>query len=1324
MGATSSNFVSSTAEVQTTLNNSTNATTLTSNDAEQTFDSTGDITIQNCSDVNLGSVASQSNQSTQYGTVASEDQALTDIATDLLQSSTADVSGYGIGAASSSNTAAMLSTVSTVVNNDTNESMSSTNSAIQSFISGGNITIDCGTNDWGGAAGGSITIGNVVSQTNTTDQTIDASNATEVDNTISQTVDQSASSTVSGINFSIFAIIGGIILLIVVMVIISKMAKQNNNAILQALNGSQQVLGKLTKTGLCLIAIAVLLLTSGIISIFTRVPCSMNEHCASLDWFNSGKCSCTDHFKCASAGLNKTQLSNVAAPLLFMATIDPTTDLEGSAYSTYLNRASVTAWISNLDTSAKGRNNNGYNIKIYQQMYKFAVGGDSGSGASFALPLLKYMRQKIKTNDDDGNLELDSSTGSTSYKAVQYMSIPGGSNASVRPCVAEMAGAVLPMEPYYLPEKYADVNQSSSSSSSTTSFLQKGTITKMQQRMQQRMKLNKRKPKRQMKHKNKFRSKVVICKHCGKTKDQHKLVFVRKKLKPQDLKKKKFIKMTAVAGAGNLVGNFCYNDVDPENIIFARRVNDDPCSETYGSSDWKPMFRSSRAQAIYSTVADWLPSQAVFGSSDTDAYKCNTLTNSYPDDSNANKLFDTNCGSNKFGNTPKITNCANALPNNKTNNSVGVVFGVRNTNSKLQYTPSCHPINNSEHRPFVFVMPDGVLTTQKYDYDYSEELKLTGGDKEYSTHDEISVSTSNNVNYGNALCREGLGFQDANKSVFDDVAKGPIMTGIAANATEYLAGQDGISGELYYQPVVACTVEYDDSAGTDNNIDTPYVCSSSTPQYCWTPALCAAHGRVWSKPGCENDDDVDCYEGGAYCGTAATVCQPGNCSVCDSNTCNDIEGCEWNTSTGKCKTKCSSSNNICCSCSSEECGADGNTCVQTVSGRCALGRDPCVNTTDDDSMENDDGLQGISDSSNTPDCPSLQTTHYLVEIPETFRKQTTTSTNCLPQVFVPTPNSTTFYYGQSVDNASSYYKDCSSASTGSDGTSTSSFAASNISNYTANCNYPVDNGYGATGCYQDQATYNTNSNYTTESTYKWKTLEINNSARCHDFSEDGDDIYAANYCAIPTNEFSCWKDAQADDNSLAMYYMFVRMFQWLCFYGNSTSNTEAKLSQLGASVLMNPLGMDSESGEPNYPLETLEDMEAMIGVNGNYWARVQPLLIKTDSGDYEWITLEDMYYKYRTQYLGQITNFVYDPNDTTTSLTNDMIGMARDGLVSSDYNPSNLGDCMSLIEADSGTMIGSYGYCLNLFNNPIFTGITIGLAILIIIVVLLLTFLT
>jgi hypothetical protein len=386
--------------------------------------------------------------------------------------------------------------------------------------------------------------------------------------------------------------------------------------------------------------------------------------------------------------------------------------------------------------------------------------------------------------------------------------------------------------------------------------------------------------------------------------------------------------------------------------------------------------------------------------------------------------------------------------------------------------------------------------------------------------------------------------------------------------------------------------------------------------------------------------------------------------------------------------------------------------------------DPCVATVADGTSDN--GLQGIDDSAA---CPALTSgVHYLVEIPETFRKSTTTENNCLPNVFVPTPDGSTYGFSYTgMGETTKSFKDCTADSTGSGGSSSQGTAASSINNYTANCAYAADNDSNAKGCYQDET-----KTCSADGKFMWKGLAIADSGRCHAFDADTD-YEAANYCAIPTNEFSCWSAAQRNNSTgndtmednvpEAMYFMFVRIMQWMLFYNKASStsgNMEYSLSTLGASTFMNPNGIDPQTKKPIYELNNIEDMAEMI--KRNQYTKFQPLLIKVGS-TFEWITLEDMYYKYGDKYLSQLSMFVFDAGKSGSSFPAGIVAMTKNGLAGAGSSSPSIQDSLDqLLVNDAGTMIGSYGYCTTLFNSPIFTGITFGVAALLIVIVLLLVF--
>jgi hypothetical protein len=1347
MGVSQSTNVSDIeTNVQTSILNTTNATTVTDNDLS--MDQTGNTwDIENCGACfDSAQIATQSNQSSQYGVVANASQSLTDVSQSLLQSASSEVSGYGIGVASANNYASMLASVSTTVSNTTNSTMQSVNNAAQTS-SNNSLTYTCPFSllTWLGICGDQgFSVGQVSYQSNDATQTLDSSSNTELETTISQTADQSASATVSGINFAVLIIIGIIILVMIVMGIMGKGKVK--------LAGGYN--GDFTRNGLMLLIMGVLFIVLGVISVTTRAPCSMNAQCATADWYNTGDCSCTDHYACAdpALGLNRTPLTGVAPPLLFLSTIDSGNAASAQLYNTNLNRASVVAWVMRTGTesatTSTGANNVGYNMQTYQEMYAYATGNNSQmkSGATYLKPLLEYMARKVRTAsgetpDDDG------------YSPVQYLYIPTDqTTAAQAPCLAEMVATVLPIEPYFLPSEFVDAS---------SDMVQTGSAAPVVSLLQGKRK-RKHKHKREHKHKHKHAQKVATltarvpadpavrrrvmlarrkanrrkakqtplgsvrrpavrliagalrrtapCRHCRKLWRDHVPAKAAAQATRARRHRHKLTTATAASsgvGAANLAGAFCYQvDDGSGHTRFKRKTKGVPCESATNQTDtgWKQMFMSNHAETSFEAG-----NMDVMIGGSTDQTKCQVQTNAYPNaDPNTQRLYDINCTKDDSTIT-KINSCSTTfnfgIDHSDVNGgkSIGIAFANVDGTSGIRFVPTCHTLEDvNERTPFI-----ARFQTNPSDSNQSYPGAMTRGiDSDYSSivsgNYTSAISVESPATNGNALCRDAMGFA----AVAEDDGNRPLMTGIVAGGGSYA------DGNSYFPPVASCAYDVPDISGDSN---APRYCDADNLGNCWTPVLCAHHGGVWSEVDCAADPSKDCYNGdtGAYCATAADeVCQAGECAACAQDECDGTTGCAWDSTSSTCASSCDTSISSCCNCSSAACDTD--TCVLTGTGHCALGMDPCAAGAGD----------GLTAGSTCPALTSGNQVHYLVRIPEPFLSSYSGSNGCMPNPFIPSPNSVLNFVGDSsYSGTSDTYKNCAATSTGADGYSENSFATTTTT-YESNCRYPTSNSAGSAGCYQSGTPTVTDA-ATGEAMYTWKVYGISQAARCYGL--DGSSSFpagdgASNYAAIPTNELSCWSAAQGSDTrALTLYYMFVRLSQWMLMYAQTASNTEYMLSMLGASTLMNGKGfVDGSDNQPMYTLESEEAVEDMI--NNNEWAQLQPLMIKTDSGNYEWCTLEDLYTKYGMYYMGQISNFVYDATAETASYPSTTVAMAKDGLGSVGGSYTDLADVAAQTTANSGMLVGTYGYCLNLFNNPVFTGVTFALGILLLIIMFIITF--
>jgi hypothetical protein len=1304
MGAQTSNTSNISTTVENAILNSTNATVSNENDNFQSMDG-NTFNVKNCCSVNAGQVATQSNSTRQYGVVANASQAISDISQALLQSASSDVSGYGIGVASANNFSSMLASVTTNVTNKTKQTLQNFNNSSQS-ITNTSYNVECPftfATLFGACT--PVNLGQVVSQMNDNDQSLNQNNDTEVATTISQTADQTASAAVSGINFTVFAVIAGIVLVIIIMASM----KKGDATLMGGYNGN------FTRNALMVMIIGLLLTVSGILSVATRAPCSMDGHCKTRDWFNTGQCSCINQYECAVSGLDHQPISGVAPPLMFLADLDSGTNQVGALYPTNLNRASVMGWVFRTGQSnpdAQLSNNSGYNLKTYQQMYEYAVGKGINSGRTFLLPLLQYMYRKIHT-EDGATYEPDGA-----FAPEQYLYIPRNqSKAAQVPCVAEMVMAVLPIQPYLLPKEFVK-----HSTLQMNKFVAHMPVNRVQRR--------------------RFLA------------ERRKQIKLQKKQQQRDKRRRTKVKLSSCIGtetfngAANVVGSYCWQDATVNGTTVTKFRRRDP-GTTCGLTDgWRQIEMGEYAQERL----DNDESNNFLGGS-TSSTKCYILTGAWPDsriDNNRNNIYglgsgnaeqcataDDNVGNIEYCglNSVRVASTfgdnnygGNWLVNSDSNGSnttaMGLTFGVVQGDGRTRKVPTCHHINNNNsinETAYIAKIND----TAPFTLDPSIKIDSSNWDISRSRADaqpDITGSTS-----GNALCREALGYADAENP--DGVA--PTMTSIRGGA--YTS-----SDRDAHFPVMACSVtvsraevcEMSDDGSTAvpidvvNNAAGVRVCEGTDPsnlKNCWTPALCAHHGGFWSVADCQDNDRVDCYggSGGAYCNqNPSDVCGPGQCMVCNRTQCGNAAGCAWDSDSDSCQAACDPATVNCCNCEKGECAG---VCAPSNSGRCVVGNGPCPGGPGGA----DDGSQGLGGENDTT-CPRFsaeEDTQYLVVLPDNFRTDRAggSNTGCMPNVFVPNPNSDNMFVASDAftgfekeDGAfdTGDFLNCTASTTGSDGLS--NFANNPQDTYNVNCRYETNNKYGATGCYGSGETETVDG----VEYYTWNTTAITNDPRCVNVSSP------EQFVASTSNEFSCWVSAQGSDEfALTMYYMFVRITQWLIMYSRTTNNTEYMLSVLGASTLMNGGGLDNR-GKPVYDLTSRERIQEMI--DNNPWAKMQPLLFKENDGTFSWYTLEDVYGKHGSQdtYIKQISMFIYDRNASSDSVYGqDYNAIARNGLTGSNGDFKNLEEVAAAVQSNTGTLMGAYGYCTNLFNNPIFTGVCFGLAALMFIIMFLIVFL-
>ena len=488
-----------------------------------------------------------------------------------------------------------------------------------------------------------------------------------------------------------------------------------------------------------------------------------------------------------------------------------------------------------------------------------------------------------------------------------------------------------------------------------------------------------------------------------------------------------------------------------------------------------------------------------------------------------------------------------------------------------------------------------------------------------------------------------------------------------------------------------------------------YLCNSNNPQNCYTPWLCRNAQGYWSNDGVDKTTGgaiacsslEECYAGGAQC-NRDPPCSVNNCSKCSTGSSTDgaggseceQAGCAVNPlDTSQCTVGCNPDEGICMTCGYEDCK---NPCGWSGVA-CAYGSTQC----DPDSP---------SDNYNCPDLFPTDDARNLVEIPNAFVASTSVpnETNCLPNIFVPTPSSLVSFNNSGGAVASENVRACSSDST--------SGTVGNVARFDVNCVSTVGN------CYNDSSTCPDSAG---NASRFFKTMQIQGSAACffgnRVVTADASAPDAFKYSAVPQSDYEVWASYQVTDDNRGLWYMCNRVFAWTLMYANDLMSN---LSLLGLSTLMNSAGMNKDTKQPAVKLETVDDLARQLTFNG-VWSRIQPLMFEVPEqiGDaeptYFYATLEDIVnaragdymigsVMWKDEYLSQINQFVYSTAGDTEWQNPNTI--AQSGIGGNIADNATTEQSLKVMQAYAGTIVGSTGTCQTIFTNDYISYGSIGVA--------------
>ena len=439
MGATiSSNAATMATEVYTQTLSTTNVANVNTNVISN------NITIDDCvivaeGDVDITQNSEQALQAQQYSTIYNSQIAATDVSQQLLQQAQSTTSGWGIGVASATNNMNITASVANSLSSAINVSNTNLNSSSQT-ISCVDSTIVSGKN---------ISISQASSQSLAATQTADVTQMQSVTTTVDQAASQSATATVTGFSLS------GIIIIVaaaIVGVVVLKMAFQATTTA-----SSSSAMNELAKwQRLMFYAVfwsavtGIALTIAGALGFKQRTAwaCNTSTQCsASSTNFvitsPAPTCTCDSTGGCSASGA-QMGIADVAPPLFMCNPVQSETEFgsqAGSAASLYpgcLQWMVVSKYANAYETNDPLRNNNGYNLKMYNHLLQVALGTSSttaGNLQKYVNALLVYMQRQIMSKD--------------AVTGWNNINTPNSSTSLSQWCKARICQNLIPIQPVF-----------------------------------------------------------------------------------------------------------------------------------------------------------------------------------------------------------------------------------------------------------------------------------------------------------------------------------------------------------------------------------------------------------------------------------------------------------------------------------------------------------------------------------------------------------------------------------------------------------------------------------------------------------------------------------------------------------------------------------------------------------------------------------------------------------------------------------------------------------------------------------------------------------
>jgi hypothetical protein len=452
MGATiSSNAATMATDVYTSALSTTNVANV-----NQQIQSSN-ITIDDCVIVAGGNVditqnSEQALQAQQYSTIYNSQIAATDVNQQLLQQAQSTTSGWGIGVASATNNMNITASVASSLTSAINVSNTNVNSSSQSITCVDSTIV----------ATGDVSISQTSSQSLAATQTADVTQMQSVTTTVDQAASQSATATVTGFSLS------GIIIIVAAVfvgVVVLKMAFQATTT--ASSSSSSSAANELARwQRLMFYAVfwcavtGIALTVAGALGFKQRTAwaCNTSTQCSSSNTnfvitSPAPTCTCDSNSGCDASGA-QMGIADVAPPLFMCNPVQSETEFgsqTGSAASLYpgcLQWMVVSKYANAYLTNSPMRNNNGYNLMMYNHLLQVALGtGTAASSSSttskYVSALLVYMQRQIMSKD--------------AVTGWNNINTPNSSTSLSQWCKARICQNLVPIQPVFAaPDGSAD----------------------------------------------------------------------------------------------------------------------------------------------------------------------------------------------------------------------------------------------------------------------------------------------------------------------------------------------------------------------------------------------------------------------------------------------------------------------------------------------------------------------------------------------------------------------------------------------------------------------------------------------------------------------------------------------------------------------------------------------------------------------------------------------------------------------------------------------------------------------------------------------------